>query len=79
MTKRNTQLNVVKDDRRMPHPPNGHKLQTTIPKSYPRLALVPKPLIRDCKIVIYARIITSYILYYYVTQFISLFPIFFLH
>ena len=78
-TKRNTQLNAVKAARRMPHPPNGHTLQTTIPKPYPRLALVPNPLIRDCKIVIYARIITNYILYYYVTQFISLFPIFSLH
>ena len=67
----------MKAGRRIPHPPNnGHTLQTTIPKPYPRLALVSSPLIRDCIIVIYARIITSHILYYYVTQFIYLFPIF---
>ena len=78
-TKRNIQLKAVKGDRRMPHLPNGHTLQTTLPKPYQRLALVPNPLIRAEEIVIYARIITNYILYYYVIQCISIFQIFSLH
>lgn len=77
--KRNTQLNAVKAGRRMLHPPNGHTLQTTILKLYPRLALALSPPIRAGKMVIYARNITNYIFYYCVTQFISLFPIFSLH
>ena len=51
-TKPHTQLNVAKAGRRMPHPPSGHTLQTTIPKPYPPLALVPSSLIRAGKIVI---------------------------
>ena len=54
-TKPRTQLNAAKAGRRVPHPHNGHTLQTTIPKSYPRLALVLSPLIRAGKIVIYAN------------------------
>ena len=55
-TKPDRKRNAAKAGRRMPHP--------TIPKPYPRLALVPSPLIRAGKIVIYAnRIITNYIIY----------------
>ena len=57
------QLNAAKASSRMPHPPNGLTIQTTIPKPYPRLALVPSPLIRAGKIVIYAnKIIKNYII-----------------
>ena len=63
-TKPDRKRNAAKAGRRMPHPPSGHSFQTTIPKFYPRLALVPSPLIRAGKIVIYAnRIITNYIIY----------------
>ena len=63
-TKPDRQLNAVKAGRRMPHPPNGHTLQTWAPDTNynPRLALVPSPLIHAGKNSIYAnRIITNYI------------------
>ena len=60
-TKPDRQLNAAKAGRRMPHPPNGHTLQTWAPDTnyYPRLALVPSPLIRAGKKSIYANRINT--------------------
>ena len=60
-TKPDRQLNAAKAGRRMPHPPNGYTLQTWAPDTnyYPRLALVPSPLIRAGKKSIYANRINT--------------------
>ena len=58
-TKPDRQLSAAKAGRTMPHPPNGHTLQTWAPDTNynPRLALLPSP--RAGKKLIYAnRIIT---------------------
>ena len=47
----------------MSHPPNGSKLQTTIPLLPARYAPVTSPLIRAGKIIIYANLGLSQIIF----------------